>query len=264
MQKLLPFFLLFCSQLFAQTPEPGAQATALGGSFGCQQHILASYYNVAGTLTDAGTKWAFGARNNYLANNLNQYYGAVSWQKERYAIGTDIMGYGFSAYQEMVLGLNYAQKLSKNWRGGARLKYSYQQIADENMYRHNILADVGFLGIYKSWRVGASLQNFVQSGWMGGTKESTPIAIRVGGGYFVNKKTALTTDFYLCQNQKPDVRLGISYAPADALSLRFGFSSANPSVSFGCGIVVKNIEINLAASWHQQLGLSPVLDVVSQ
>lgn len=264
MQKILPILLLLSTRLFAQIPEPGAQAASLGGSYLSQKSILAAYHNVAGTLMRPGLNWAFGARNNYLAHNLNQYYAVVSLQKEKSALGADLMGYGFSAYQEMLLGLNYAQMLTKSWQAGVRLKYGYRQIADNSLYQHNVLADVGFLGVFKSWRVGASLQNFAQSGWLGGEKEYAAVILRIGGGYYFKEHTAISAEVHQSIHHKTDVRLGLSYAPADALRLRFGFATANPSVSFGCGFVVKNIEINLATSWHQQLGLSPVIDVVSQ
>ena len=84
----------------------------------------------------------------------------------------------------------------------------------------------------------------------------------MGGGYFFSPQTSVTAELYQPLNATADVRLGLEYDPADAIALRIGFGTARPSVGFGLGINLKSLQLNFAATWHQQLGLSPITDVV--
>jgi hypothetical protein len=254
--------LLVAFNLHAQPAEPGAEAAAMGGSFVAQHSVLSIRHNVAGTAAIEGNALAAGVRNNYLANNLNDFYLMAAFKQGKGHIGADMYYYGFDAYQQGAFGISYARPFAQNWYAGVRISYAYNYIPQEEVNRQLLTADLGILGTLGNWRLGASIQQFVQSQWQGRVQEHTPVVFRLGGGYFFGAQTCISAELYKADDQAADVRVGLSYAPVDVLQLRFGFGTLRPSVGFGLGIMVNQLQINIAATWHQQLGLSPITDVV--
>ena len=263
MRHLLLFLLvLFCMVMHGQPTTPGAAAAALGGSYVTQQSAVSARHNVAGIAGLQQHTIAAGIRNNYLANDLNDFYLLSTFKAGSGRLGIDLLYYGFDAWQQGEVGLSYARPLAANWFLGARVSYAYNYIPQERVSRHLVAADLGLLGILGKWRVGASLQQFAQSQWRGRVQERAPIVFRVGGGYYFSPQTSISAELFKADNSGADIRLGLAYAPADALALRFGFSTLQPSVAFGVGLFFNQIQVNIAAAWHQQLGLSPVIDGV--
>ncbi len=259
---LLQIFSFLAIFSFAQPVEPGAKAAALGGSFVTQQSVFSAKHNVAGLAFLTNNAVAFGLRNNYFVNHLNDFYFASAFAKGKNCIAIDALYFGFDAYQQVELGASYALALNKSWSVGARLRYAYNYIPPESVSRNLVSADLGILGKLNNWRIGFSLVNFAQSKWQGRVVESEPLLYKIGGGYYFTDQTAITSDFIKKSNAKADVRVGFNYNPAKNLDLRFGFSVQHPSVNFGLGLDLKQFQLNFAIAWHQQLGLSPVTDVV--
>ena len=248
--------------VFAQPTAPSAEAAALGGAFATQSSVFSSRHNVAGLAFLEKNAVAAGLRNNYLANNLNDFYLLSAFKVGRGRLGIDFLYYGFEAYQQNEIGLSYALQLNENWSFGTRLHYANNQIPQESVSRYLISGDLGILGKNKNWRFGAAVQNIIQSKWQGRISEAEPTIFHVGAGYYFNENAALRAEFYKASNAAADLRLGVNYKVVEQLDIRFGFATLQPAVSFGLGIFVKNFQINLAATWHQQLGLSPVTDFV--
>ncbi len=132
----------------------------------------------------------------------------------------------------------------------------------EDVSRYLISGDIGLQGSFDYWRIGLVIQHFAQTQWLGSTHERQPVIFRLGGGYYFTNKSAITGEAYKSSDAGMDFRFGLNYQPASILDLRIGLSTLRPSFCFGLGLLVKDIQINIAASWHQQLGLSPVTDVV--
>ena len=250
------------AQLLAQPMAPGAEAAAVGSAFAMQTSVFSSRHNVAGLAFLEKNAIAAGLRNNYLASNLNDYYMLSVFKTGRGRLGVDFLNYGFEAYQQLELGLSYAIKMNADWSLGARLRYANNSIPQETITRHLLTGDIGILGKTKNWRYGATVQNIIQSKWQGRITEAEPTLFRIGAGYSFNDQAALRAEFCKASNAPADLRFGVNYMVADALDIRFGFATLQPAVSFGFGILLKDFQVNFAATWHQQLGLSPVSDFV--
>lgn len=268
MHKLTLVFVAFLVSLkcHGQHTEPGAEAAAMGGSYVAAESPLAVYHNVAASIFNKennNTFWA-GARNNYWVNELNDFYIGALFSRKKYALGFDLAYYGIEAYQRFDLGAAYATKINANWNLGARITYANDRISTENVSRHLVQAHAGILGKLGNWRVAAASRGFLQSGWMGRIEEHEPSILRIGGGYVFSQHTILSAEVYKIEFDKPDFRLGVSYAPIEGVKIMFGFATVRPSASFGLSFWHKNIQINVAAAWHQQLGLSPLTDVLVQ
>lgn len=254
-------FFIFAGTLAAQPLVPGAEAAALGGSFVTATSGVSARHNVAALAAIKQNTLLLGVRNNYLASSLNDVYLLATLRLQHAALGCDVHYYGFDVWQYGEFGLSYARVIAQGWHVGARLSYAYNYIPQERVNRSLLAADLGLHGILGRWRVGAALLHFAQSSWQGRVKERSPVTLRIGGGYYFEGQTALTAELHKSSAEGADVRLGLQYAPVDAVILRLGFAALRPSVGFGLGIKLAAFQIHVAAAWHQQLGLSPVTDV---
>lgn len=263
MLKKLTLLYLAPVLLVAQHVQPSAKAASLGGSFITQHSLFCSFHNVAGLAFTNENSLAIGTRNNYLINELTDFYALANFGKtKKYSLAADFFYYGFSAYQQFEFGANYSTKIAENYSIGVRLKYAVNAMPQEQLTRQLLTSSIGFLGQSNHWRYGATAINILQSQWQGATETVEPTGIAIGLGYFFNKETAVTIDYYKYQNLHADVRFGINYQPAKQLDLRVGFSTLQPTFTFGVGILLPQVTVNIAAAWHQQLGFSPVIDGV--
>ena len=262
MSRSILIAIFACNMVYAQQVEPGAEAASLGGAFVTKASPFSSRHNMASLTRLEQSAIAAGIRNNYLINDLNDFYLHAVFRLKSGILSTDFSYYGFNAYQQGEFGLGYALNITQNWSIGVRLSSAYNYLSAENKTRYLISADVGLQGTFERWRTGISISRFAQTQWLGDlNKAREPIIFRAGGGYFFSNSSAITAELYKATNSTIDLRLGLNYKPTKNLDLRLGFSTLNPSVGFGLGINFKQITINVAASWHQQLGLSPATDV---
>ena len=58
-----------------------------------------------------------------------------------------------------------------------------------------------------------------------------------------------------------NAKFGIEYHPLSALYIRAGFSSAPLNASFGFGVLVKGLKLDVFSAYHFQLGFTPGVSV---
>ena len=254
---LLIFGILFNAFLLAQPSQPGAEATALGGTYVTQHTVFSTRHNVAGIAFEEKNAVAFGLRNNYLASNLNDFYLLSAFNLGAGKLGVDFLNYGFEAYQQNEIGLSYALKLNSHWSFGSRLRYAHCAIPQESLNRYLLSADVGLLRKSNNWRYGATVQNIIQSKWQGRNVEAEPVVFRVGAGYYFSKEATVSAEFYKASNAAADFRFGVNYKIVEQLDIRFGFGTLQPNVSFGFGIFCKGFSNQCCRSMAPTIGLEP-------
>jgi hypothetical protein len=85
-----------------------------------------------------------------------------------------------------------------------------------------------------------------------------------GLGYQPSKKLSLALEVNKDIDYKAQLKMGMDYRVLDKVALRAGFSTQPNLTYFGVGFNLKNIQINLNASLHPQLGVSPGTSFIYQ
>ena len=113
----------------------------------------------------------------------------------------------------------------------------------------------------KNFTIGVHVYNPTRSKIASYNEEHLPTIIRLGGDYNFSNKVILAIETEKDIAQKAIFKAGIEYRVVKEFYLRAGIAT-NPTLSsFGFGVNLKNLKMDLSANYHQVLGISPQLGI---
>ena len=118
---------------------------------------------------------------------------------------------------------------------------------------------------YKPWKVltiGAHIYNPIPYKVDKVFGERLPTVIKFGLGYEPSPKVLLAAEYEQDIHYKPQFKGGIEYRPIKYLHIRAGAQTTPFSASFGLGVNVKGLNIDLASSYHPVLGFTPQAAII--
>jgi len=167
--------------------------------------------------------------------------------------------YGFKLYNEQKIGLGYARKFGNNISASLQANYLTTNISDE--YYGNAAAftvEAGFRALLtQQLALGFHLFNPVRSKLSEYDDERIPTTMKLGLAYEFSKKVTVAAEAEKTTERKNIFKFGINYHITEPLYIRTGISTNNTTGYFGFGLVIKSLNLDFAASWHQVLGFTP-------
>ena len=251
--------LLLSSIAIAQHGTPqnaGARGAAMSNASVAFNDINSAFSNQAGLAFVENISFCAYGERRFLAEGLNSLLFAAAVPLKSYGTG------GFNDYNEQKIGLSYARKLAKNFSIGAQLDYLSTRIPDYGV-AGTVTVEIGLLAnINKQVSIGAHVYNPVNSKL--NSTDRLPALINVGVSYSPSPKVMMSGQLEKDINNQPlKGRFGLEYKPVSILSLRAGFVASQVSMaSFGFGILLKDLQIDVASSYHQVLGITPSLSII--
>ncbi|MEO6637499.1 MAG: hypothetical protein ABIN25_04440, partial [Ginsengibacter sp.] len=85
---------------------------------------------------------------------------------------------------------------------------------------------------------------------------------KFGAGYEVSEDFIVSAEVIKEQDMPVNVNAGVQYNFAKRFFARFGISSENESPYAGAGLSFNNFRLDLTATYHPQLGVSPGLMLI--
>jgi hypothetical protein len=269
MKALLHFILLFLILLFPRlsVAQSGksllntAHSVGIGNANVSIEGIDALYGNPAGLtglehkIIILNSHWLYGV------NELKPISIGFVAPHSSGVIGINIQHFSFESLKENALHLVYARKLTAKLNGGIQFNYTNSRVINYET-RHAIGFSIGLnLLIINDLRLGIHVQNplvFQKS-----ETNNTPSVFRLGAAYSINKTVMLTTEILKDLNYKPSFRFGTEYKPTSKLIITGGFQTQPNVISLGIGFwLSENLRIELAASSHSVLGITPALSII--
>jgi long-subunit fatty acid transport protein len=259
---ILPLFIIFAGiTATSQTlhrPVP-ATYTGLGAyslshadvfSFTANQASLAQLKNASAGI--------YGERK-FLLSELNNYTAAIALPTSSGSFGLKTNYYGFSDYNETQLGLAYARKLGTKVDLGAQFNYNGISIAG---YGNDaaISFELGtILHISDKLHAGIHLNNPVGGKFGKDQQEKLASVYTFGMGYEASEKVFVSTEIVKEEDQPVNVNAGLQYRFIPQLVARVGVSTVTSTGWFGVGLFLRSFRIDVTASYHPQLGVTPGL-----
>lgn len=252
-------------QLSAQNGTPqnaGARGAAMGNASVTFTDINSAFSNQAGlAFLEELSFTAYGERR-FLAEGLNSFLFAAAYPIDKIGtVGLTINYFGFNAYNEQKIGLSYARKLAKNFSLGAQFDYLATRIPDYGTAA-SFTFEIGMLAqLSKQVTLAAHTYNPINSKVAG--LDRLPNLVKIGVGYSPSDKVTLTGELEKDIYNFPLVgKIGVEYRPMKALAIRAGFAANQPTMaSFGLGLYLQGLRIDVASSYHQILGLTPSVSI---
>lgn len=190
---------------------------------------LASYTAVAGITTKSGN---FGLQANYS---------------------------GFSSYNETKIGLAYGRKLGSRVNAGIQFNYNGIRIAGYGTASAITVEAGTILHLTDQLSAGIHVNNPAGGKFGNHKEEKLPAVYTVGAGYAASDKFFISTEIIKEEDQPVNVNAGLQYSPLSKLIARVGVASSASVIYAGVGLSFSSFRVDITASYHNQLGLTPGL-----
>lgn len=275
---LIPGFLIVATISFGQTNPMafGARAGAMGQATSGLTDFWSVQTNQAGLAEINNAAVGFGINDRFAIKELAIKYGAATIPT-KFGVFAVNYGYsGFSLYNESRVGLALGKKLGERFSMGLQLDYFQNRISEGYGSNNAFSFQLGLRTRLNDQLVlEAHAFNPVQAEWSGGSGEKIPTAFTLGLAYKLSDQICFVLETEKNMDFKPLIRGGMEYRITEQVFTRLGYASVparadanslniSSEFTFGFGLQLKHILLDLSAGWHQILGWSPQISFVYQ
>lgn len=257
---LLHVFCCFCLQLKSQSfQSPVSLIYAKTNTYSSIQKDAFSFTGNQAAL--AGNKkisvGIYGERRFMLAD-LTSYQFALALPTPSGNFGVQANYFGSSVFNQTRMGLAYARNLGKADIGA---QFNYHQIKIAGYGNASAVNfDLGtILHISEQFQTGVHIYNPTRVSFGKTNEEKLPMIYSFGLGYDASEKFFIGTEIEKVENLPVSVNVGLQYSFDERIFARAGISSATSVFYLGAGFSLNGFRIDITASLHQSLGVTPGL-----
>jgi hypothetical protein len=243
-------------------PE-GARSAAMGGA----SVALADFWSMQNN--QAGLAWqehlTAGAyyENRFLVKELSLKSAGVALPVRYGVFGLKVSHFGYEQFNESKFGLAYARKLSERFAVGVQLDYLHTSIGGDYGSHGALTFEVGLLArIDDHLSLGAHVYNPISAQMADYADERIAAVFRLGAAYAFDENLTLTAEAEKQADFDVNIKMGIEYRLIPQLCVRGGIATDPALYSFGFGVLLGNLQIDISSSIHQVLGYSPQVGLI--
>jgi hypothetical protein len=263
-----PFpILLFLSIHFiinGQTVRRQVAAVYAGlGSYSISHVDVFSFTNNQASLAQMKSPSAgvYGERR-FMLDELSLYQLAIAVPTNLGNFGIKAGYFGFSDYNESQMGLAYARKLGSKVDIGVQFNYNGIQVSGYgNSFAINF--EIGTIfHLTDKLHAGIHAYNPVGGKYGKNSEEKLASIYTVGLGYEASDKFFVSTEIEKEENQPVNINGGIQYKFLPQFMVRAGIATNTSTIYAGVGLFLKTLRLDVVASYHPQLGVTPGIMLV--
>ncbi len=249
------------AQTFSVT---GARQNAMGGTSLTVNDVFSAANNQAGLAFIEDMQAGIFTERKFLLSGLNHFTGVFALPTSSGTFGLTIDYFGYSKFNEKKAGIAYGRKVGENFSAGIQLDYvqlSIPEYGNKNIFTF----EVGMqYKIMEELMVGAHIFNPLRWTTTEFTDEKYPTLLSLGIAYNPSEKVLLILETEKDIDNPLRFRTGLEYKLVEKLHLRGGYSTYPSMYSFGIGINLNALKIDVASTVHPVLGFSPQLGIIYQ
>jgi hypothetical protein len=241
----------------------GARQAGLAGGGMCLADLWSVQTNQAALTGLEKTQTGVFLAQPFMVKELSRAAFAVAVPRKFGVLALSFNSMGYKLYRDTKLGLAFARSFGPNFSAALQLDYLSTYIGENYGTRGAIAAEVSLLAsLTPKLKMGFHLFNPTKASLADYNKEKIPTIAKLGLGYLVSEKIHVLLEVEKDLINKPVIRAGLEYFPVQFLYIRAGVAS-NPALNAaGFGLQWKKVRIDLAASFHPQLGYTPNLGLL--
>jgi hypothetical protein len=266
MRLVLFLVLLFSGSVFSQSLKESYGSRAAGmGTAAVMLTDVWSVFNNQAALTDLKSVTAgISVSNKFLLKELSVKSVGLAIPIKLGTLGAKVSSFGYNVYQESFYGLAYGIKLSNKFSMGVGLNYESVNINAEGYSRKSgVTGEVSLLAkISDKVQVASHIYNPTRTQLFEYNDERIPTIFNLGASYLFDQKARFVCEVEKDIDFKPIFKGGVEYLPTENIYLRFGASNQPALYSFGFGFKAKQLNIDIASSYHNVLGFSPQVSII--
>lgn len=250
-----------CINVIAQSLRyPLAVPYAGLSSYSTKQHDAFSFTGNQAALAQANEAavGVYGERRFMLAN-ISAYSLAAAVPSKLGNFGVQVNYSGFKNFTENKFGLAYARSLGSKMDVGIQFNYYGYRIPVYGS-ASAIYAEAGAIfHVSDKLNAGVHVYNPMNAKLGKDGDEKLASAYKFGLGYDASENFFVSGEINKEEDKPVNVTAGAQYQFAKQFFARAGFLSESSTVFAGAGVSFKNIRVDVAGSYHPQLGLSPAV-----
>ena len=172
--------------------------------------------------------------------------------------GLNMSYFGYSQYNEQKIGLAYGKALGKRLAIGVQIDYFRSFIGADYGSAQAVSFEVGIYSkLSETLELGAHIFNPIGMEIGEQIPEAIPIGFQLGLLYHVDKNLILASEVEKILDQKESYKFGLEYIIAEHFMVRTGFATSPTLFTFGFGLNMNNLILDIGTGFHQTLGFTP-------
>jgi hypothetical protein len=193
----------------------------------------------------------------FLLREISSYALAGAFPTEMGNFGIQFNYSGFTNFNENKIGLAYARNLGTKLAIGAQFNYyGYRIPGYSSASSVNFEAGV-LLHFSDKLNGGIHVYNPIGMKAVKAGSEKPAAAYKMGIGYDASANFFISSEIVKEEDKPVSVSAGMQYHFAKQFFARAGFISQSSMLFAGAGIGWRNLRLDMAGSYHPQLGFSP-------
>jgi hypothetical protein len=237
----------------------GASYTGLGAYSISHTDVFSFVSNQASLAQIKNTAVGIYSERRFLLSELNYYSAAFALPTQSGNFGINAGYFGFSDYNESQIGLAYARKLGSKIDLGVQFDYNSIQIAGYGNSTAVNFQIGAIMHFSEKLNAGIHVYNPVGGKFGKDQQEKLASAYKAGMGYEASDKFFVSAEIQKIENLPVNILAGMQYKFLPQLMARVGINTETSVAYMGFGLQLKSFRLDVTASRHPQLGISPGL-----
>ena len=243
--------------------RPVAAVYAGLGSYSINHVDVFSFINNQASLAQmkSASAGVYGERR-FMLDELSLYQLAIALPTNSGNFGVKAGYFGSGDYNESQIGLAYARKLGSKVDIGVQFNYNGILVSG---YGNSsaINFEIGTIfHLTDKLHAGVHAYNPVGGKYGKNSEEKLASIYTVGFGYEASDKFFVSTEIEKEEHQPVNINGGIQYKFLPQFMARAGISTNTSNVYAGVALFLKTFRLDVVASYHPQLGVTPGLMLV--
>lgn len=268
MKRLSIFILLAVVSIytFGQMFHYGATASSMGNTFVTGTDLLSAVSNQSSLPLLEYPAIAIDYASEFMLQELStKSIAAAIPTRFNGTASVLISQFGFHLFHQNKIGIGYGMRFAEKITGGIQLDYLHTKIADVYGSSGLFTFEMGLrYQVNDQWSTAFHLFNPIRSRITEYIDERLTTGMTIGASYRPSEQVLLQAQVQKLIDQKPSVSAGIQYAPVDQLFVRCGINTSKSysAASFGAGVQLQRLSIDVAGRYHQVLGFCPSSTII--
>ena len=237
----------------------GGRAAAMGGTGVAVQDIWSAVNNQSGLAFLENISVGVFSEQRFLLEELGNRGIAIAVPVKKIGVfSVQHSQFGYSLYRESKTGLTFSRKFGDKFSAAMQIDYLSTMIGEGYGNKNSFAVEAGVTAkLTEELTIGSHIYNPTRNSLAEFEDERIPTIIRFGLSYIFSKQLMVTVESEKDIEEDNTIRAGLEYKVVEQLYLRGGIATNPTYGTFGVGWNLKDFQLDIAAGFHQTLGVTP-------
>ncbi len=259
LQSFFIFFLLSTGTCFSQNEysSQGARVTGMGKAGVCSKDTWSAFNNQAGLAHQKTISAGIYYENRFLLKELSTKAFCVTLPIKKSTLAISANSFGYSLFSKNKFGIAFAKMLGETFSVGIQADYFTTYVGENYGKSRNISAEIGMLyQPVKNLDIAFHIFNPTRAKLSHYNDERINTNLKLGAAYKFSDKLLIVAETEKEISGKMEFKSGLEYLPVKEFAIRVGMHTKPSILSFGFGLYLNKLKIDIASTLHPQLGIS--------